>query len=566
MNEKADIQKLITDHPKNYVKMIKNRSNLWEWVVDNTKIQSINSAEMIYSAIHQQSNVCSLGKTKIWRGKSQGWGFCGSAAKCDCARKSVSASVKRAKARLTPEQIASSNKKREETNFEKWGVMNTGQLLQAKSSHQKFYKDSEKVKNATEKNKATKLAKWGKENYNNSAKTQKTVQNKWGVQTVLQLPSVRQKAIETFQNRKNNNSFLIQGRDRFAKYVDERYGFTLLTSVDNYQGIVQKNAHSFKFRCNKCDTEITKKFYHSVGLRCDVCDPFTPSWRSNEENEVFEYITKDLGITGKQGDRSLINPWELDMLFPDHKIAVEYCGLYWHSEASSGKTKDYHQNKMNLVEKLGWRLITIFSDEWTFKKQIVKSRLRHIFQMSARKVYARSLKVVELNSKDTSTFLNEYHLQGKTGAIVRYGLLDQTGKIHAVMTFGRGRKSLNSNDSWELVRYVTTEHSVVGGASKLLKHFIKTYNPTQIISFSDLRWSTGNLYQTLGFRKQDIPKPSYWYVEDYSKRLHRYSFTKYKLVESGADKCKTELEIMQDRGFDRIWDCGQQKWILYCIE
>lgn len=38
-------------------------------------------------------------------------------------------------------------------------------------------------------------------------------------------------------------------------------------------------------------------------------------------------------------------------------------------------------------------------------------------------------------------------------------------------------------------------------------------------------------------------------------------FQKHKLVKLGCDSLLTEWEIMQNLGYDRIWDCGQTTWV-----
>ena len=46
------------------------------------------------------------------------------------------------------------------------------------------------------------------------------------------------------------------------------------------------------------------------------------------------------------------------------------------------------------------------------------------------------------------------------------------------MTFGRGRKCLNSKAKYELYRYCCKVGiQVIGGASKLFKYFVKEYKP-----------------------------------------------------------------------------------------
>ena len=42
--------------------------------------------------------------------------------------------------------------------------------------------------------------------------------------------------------------------------------------------------------------------------------------------------------------------------------------------------------------------------------------------------------------------------------------------------------------------------NVVGGAEKLFTHFIRTYNPTTVVSYCDKSKFTGKTYLNLGFK------------------------------------------------------------------
>jgi hypothetical protein len=108
-------------------------------------------------------------------------------------------------------------------------------------------------------------------------------------------------------------------------------------------------------------------------------------------------------------------------------------------------------------------------------------------------------------------------------------------------------------------------YSIRGGLGKLLKYFIKNNTHiTEIISYSDNRWSNGNLYKTLGFELINAGKSSYHYFKDSTQRFHRYNFTKHKVLKlfGGDPKKDTEWSIMSRNGYDRIWDCGSSKWLL----
>lgn len=100
---------------------------------------------------------------------------------------------------------------------------------------------------------------------------------------------------------------------------------------------------------------------------------------------------------------------------------------------------------------------------------------------------------------------------------------------------------------------------IIGGASKLFKHFINNYQVNKIESFSSNDISNGLLYNKLGF-KLESETISYWYIKN-KKRYHRYKFRKSELVKLGYDKNKTEFQIMEDNGYHRIYDTGQKKWI-----
>jgi hypothetical protein len=564
---KNEILKVIHDNPKHYSKIIKKNLSLRAWVLSNTLIESDNFAELIYSAIHQISNICSFGNKRKFSSINNGFVGCGVASKCQCVKNQVSTSVKQEKSLKTPEERQLINEKRRNTNLERYGVTNVAQTKENKQKFRDWYSDPKNVQHNLERIKKTNIEKYGVENCKSLPEVEQkiiaTCLAKYGVTNVAQIPSTKMKLRARIAEYKLNKHLIKKGHDRFSLYITNTYNFSLKTPKEEYLGY---NAHQcLIFSCNNCGTEISKVFSYGNGLRCEVCNPLIPRFVSNEEQAVYDFIAGELGIIGKQGNKSLIYPYELDMVFEQHKIAIEYCGLYWHSEHSSKKDKNYHFNKMKLANTQGYRLITIFSDEWKYKNDIVKSKLRNIFQKSQTKHYARQLSVREVSYVESREFLNKHHLQGSSIAKINLGLYTKDLRLVALMTFSNGRAALNtkSNHSeFELVRFVTNGDSIVGGASKLLTHFIRRYSPSKITSYADLRWSEGNVYETIGFQKTTDPSIGYWYTSNYEKREHRFNFTKSQLIKEGADSSKTEWEIMKELGYDRIWDCGHQKYVM----
>mgnify|MGYP003348389190 FL=1 len=108
--------------------------------------------------------------------------------------------------------------------------------------------------------------------------------------------------------------------------------------------------------------------------------------------------------------------------------------------------------------------------------------------------------------------------------------------------------------------------TVVGGASKLYKHFIKLYNPSSIITYSDLRFGSGKVYEKCGFKRLENTPPNYWYFNrnDPSKLFSRIVFQKHKLQSFPAyNESLTEWEILKASRYDRIWDCGNAKYVYH---
>lgn len=566
---REQIIKLIADYPKHFSSMIQRNSELKAWVNQKTKVISDNFSEMVYSAINSVDAQCERGNKRKFRGIQQGYGGCGPASKCQCVRDQVSSSVKSSKQSLSDGKKAEITEKRRSTNLQRYGHVNSAQTEQARMRHRQYYTDPENIERNMARLRLISLGKYGGSNPGQTPEARQkridTLLEKYGVTNISQIPSTKAKLAARMAEYKQTGHLLRKGYERFKKTINDSYNFTLLTSREDYQGIRQKDAVVYKFKCNDCGEVKELKFHHGKGINCDQCNPKRAIYVSGEEQEIFNYITTDLGITGgKQSDKSIIAPYELDMVFEEQKIAIEYCGLYWHSEASSGKDRNYHKHKLNLANSRGYRLITIFSDEWVFQQDIVKSKLANIFKKTTTVHYARKLLAQKVSATDSKHFQDAFHLQGSSVAPISYGLYTNAGDLVALMTFSKGRKALNTQSvdgEYELVRFVTDGSSVVGGASKLMTAFIRDYDPSVIISYSDQRWSEGNVYKTIGFVSHGEPTVGYWYVDEYRTRAHRFNFTKGKLIKEGADPGKTEWEIMQDLGYDRIWDCGHQKWI-----
>jgi hypothetical protein len=303
--------------------------------------------------------------------------------------------------------------------------------------------------------------------------------------------------------------------------------------------------------------------------RCPKCFPKITA-HSHVENELGEFIKSIYSKTVYSPAQGLIKNeatgcgLELDFYMPDVHVAVEFDGLYWHSEACK-KDRNYHLNKTIQCEKLGIQLIHVFEDEWMYKQEIVKSRISQLLTVNKRTIHARKCIVKEIDASIKNKFLEENHIQGGDASSIKLGAFFEDNLV-AVMTFSKGNPSKGGKSIpkvWELNRFCLKigEH-IPGIASKLLKHFQKNYEWILIYSYADRRWSMGKLYYSLGFEKERTTPSQYSYVDlRIGQRYHRANFRK----RPDEPKDVPEWKLRMDEGYLRIWDCGLLKFSMINI-
>ena len=285
-------------------------------------------------------------------------------------------------------------------------------------------------------------------------------------------------------------------------------------------------------------------------------------YESKAEQEIKSFLTS-LGLSARK-DRKLLHGTELDMLVKSHKIAIEYDGLYWHQE-SKGKDRNYHLSKTEECNKNGVSLIHIFEDEYVLHKDIVLSKLKHIFKkdMDLPRIMARKCVIREILKNDAFDFLDKYHIQGHSSSTIYIGAYYKDLLI-AVMTFIKEKEGY-----WNLNRFASDYHYRMQGiGGKIFSYFVNKYSPLEIKSFADRRWTlnaTGNLYTNLGFDLIDVLKPEYRYYNskvDRFTRFHKFSFRKERLHKLyNLPLTMTENEMTKSLGYDKIWDCGLFKYV-----
>lgn len=191
--------------------------------------------------------------------------------------------------------------------------------------------------------------------------------------------------------------------------------------------------------------------------------------------------------------------------------------------------------------------IIIPEDRWKRQRPMMEARLLAHMEVFSQ-AYARNCEVRRIDKETAQRFLNDNHSYGYAACKYRYGLFlkrhtghvareieeerflgcarndnrsdrndnrsdrgDIVGTLIAVATFSNARKWIKDGKeirSYEWTRYASVpELRVSGGMGKLLKAFIKEVQPDDIMSYADLEWSEGKVYEALGFSEERPKDP-----------------------------------------------------------
>lgn len=420
-------------------------------------------------------------------------------------------------------------------------------------------------------------------------KFKKTMKAKYGVENPSQSQELKNKVIET-NRKKYGVDFPMQSQEFLEARNNtnlEKYGVESYTQTETYW----KNRQEKTLIERGClhtsqDPQVRQKHSETIARKYDgaknlseipgVLDKIqntmiekygVPSALCLSENRIYgkteEEIRSWLNNMGFdfKPNYSILGGKELDAYDEKTKIALEYCGLFWHNELSkTPRLRRYHIDKYINCNNKNVRLITIFEDEWKTRNNACKNFLKSLMNCCKKKIFARKCFIKEINLNEHREFCEANHILGSnTLSKIAYGLYDGDDLVG---TISLGRHHRGSDDLVLDRLCFKDDVQVIGGSSKLFSRCVnwaKNNNYSKIISWSDNRWSAGQVYLKLNFKLEKEYGPDYSYV-DISRPYNRIS------KQSQKKKCKsknTEREICIEKGLARIWDCGKKKWIFY---
>lgn len=398
-----------------------------------------------------------------------------------------------------------------------------------------------KVKEIAERSLKNDDGTWRITDAHHKAKTKETNNIRYGGHP-MKVKEIAQKARNTFVN---NNTL------HPSQYDKPKSVLEVFHNDEKFKNLVE-------LRNRRAEIIAAELGYHVSRIRSRMAElgVQNETKMSLAEEEIGNFI-ESLGLHILRGDRAILGGRELDILVKEKNVAVEFNGLYWHSEAC-GRTEKYHQQKkIDCLDK-NINLITIWEHDYKNNKELILNKIKHILGFSEKRVYARKCDVKEVTQKESNDFYEKTHIQGKVRTSISYSL-QYEGEIVACISFIKRK-----NGIYDLSRFATS-CSVIGGFSKLLSYFKKNNEWSVIETFASLDYSDGSLYEKNGFENFGVTRPNYIYYNNKKAfTLSRYQCMKHKLhnVIDDFDPSLTENENMNRNSWYRVYDCGSIKYVM----
>ncbi len=176
-------------------------------------------------------------------------------------------------------------------------------------------------------------------------------------------------------------------------------------------------------------------------------------------------------------------------------------------------------------------LILVYEDRWTGPaSEATRARIAaHLGRF--RSIFARKCEIRRVGADQVRGFLDRCHSYGYSKSKYKYAMYFE-GEMVAAATFSGCRVIPRRPDgpaveavplrSYEWISYASLPGCrIAGGMGRMLAAFIGDVGPDEVMSYSDLEWSDGGVYEALGFREAGI-RPAVRLLLDVGtmKRMH----------------------------------------------
>jgi hypothetical protein len=571
------LQTIANANPKGFPALIKSNSVLYQWVMQQQHLLSTASFnETIWCLVNQCSPPrCKCGAARNFATYTLGYrAYCNN--KCSVRFQEHSARIKQVWS--DQNKLDAMVKKRTQTVIDRYGVDNVAKCPQVqekikKTNFERYGNEiaicSDQVVDCI---KQTNLERYGVEWPFQSLEISKKAQESFR-ERYPNLPDQMALARAAYVNQHGANPFAVESvKNKIKQTRQEKYGYMHAQQHHLPDHVIEILEDLEKFKTQlagltlaeaaiKLGVNPTTVARRAMSYNCR--DIFSQATRSKWEYQIQQLLNQlglVEGVDYVRGDRTILKGKELDFYFPTLKVAIEVGSLFWHSELNAERGSYYHYNKWKTCREQNVDLYQYWDFELSNKWNVIESKIKYMISSTPNIIGARKINTIApVEIEQERQFLEQYHLQGFSGD--RSWALGAwyNEQLVAVMCLAKRSHSI------EVVRFATDlAASYPGLFSKMLINSLKQLGiaDSQVTSFSDNRHSAGRVYASSGFQLLRESRPSYAYTRNYHALEHKKKFTKQKIAKKfdveTADK--TEWLLMQELGYDRIWDAGKLLW------
>lgn len=292
------------------------------------------------------------------------------------------------------------------------------------------------------------------------------------------------------------------------------------------------SSEKIRCKCLLCGREFETEGRNYRDISCPDCNSGKKGivW-SRPEKEIAVFIRNAFhGLEVLENDRSVICPQELDIYVPDAGLAVEFDGIYWHSDVF--KDEMYHLNKSLKCLNRGIRLIHIFEWEWDLCQDGIKNLLMGALHDGLGN---------ELNENAEKYEINLASYEECLDFVSKNGILDMPEKMacsRKIVIDGVTAGIAVWNDGCLECLCLDGSRMIDEDA---LKKLICSYNGDSFIYSCDLAKESVDKLCGLGFAVKQQLQPKSIYIKGNDVEY---------------DICFNDNE-MKNNGWYRLYDCGK---------
>lgn len=332
----------------------------------------------------------------------------------------------------------------------------------------------------------------------------KTLMKKYGVTNTMFIPGVPEKMQKTCLKNYGVKYFVESSSMRKSATSARRFSFVEVVEICKLKHYIPlfsdgeyKNCRQkLPFLCNIHNEKFKTEVFLVKNMDVNQCPRCKIRGSSASERAVASFISECPGVISKINSRKVIPPFEVDVYIPDKHLAVEYNGLFWHSEKY--KPELYHYNKYESCLEKGITLLQIYEDEWRDKRHIWESIIKTELGAVENKYSHNTLLIDEIPlQEDVEKFNNDNNLEGHTESNKHFVLRN----INKEIVFCISLLNMHVLDIVSVCSVVDVSIDEVAVCSLMNKvvQWAKSEGHEEIIASSNCRYSRGELFENSGF-------------------------------------------------------------------